>query len=229
MWRGRGGISRRARGGRGRTYLAQRPSRSLRASASAARHAGRCGMRRSGPHEPPHSPPFRLRPARKRHIRATALAPPHYTAGRMTRWPLVALLLLLALPGWAAPVYDGPVIAITDGDTLRVRYQDGELKVRLAEIDTPERDQPYGSRARQALSALCFGKQARVVEQTRGRYGRIVGRVYCEGIDANAEMIRQGAAWVYRPYARDQSLCRLEKEARQAKRGLWALPEAQRL
>lgn len=131
--------------------------------------------------------------------------------------------------------YAGQVIAITDGDTLRVLYRGGQLKVRLAEIDTPESKQPYGARAKQELSEICFGKQARVVEQDRDRYGRLVGRVYCftpgvkTEIDANSEMVRRGAAWVYRQYARDQELFRLEQEAREVKRGLWSLPEAQRV
>jgi endonuclease YncB( thermonuclease family) len=41
-------------------------------------------------------------------------------------------------------------------------------------------------------------------------------------------MVRRGAAWVFRRYSRDPSLLRLEGEARAARRGLWALPEAER-
>jgi|tagenome__1003787_1003787.scaffolds.fasta_scaffold20941564_2 nuclease-like protein len=91
----------------------------------------------------------------------------------------------------------------------RRRYadrSDGSTKVRLAEIDTPESGQPYGSRARQALSDLAFGKSARVVAQDTDRYGRMVGRVYVGSLDVNAEMVRQGAAWVYRRYSHDASL-----------------------
>ena len=108
----------------------------------------------------------------------------------------------------------------------------GDLKAaeacRLAEIDTPERRQPYGTRSRQALSDLVFGKAVRVTVQDTDRYGRTVGRVYTGPVDVNAEMVRKGAAWVYRQYSRDVGLLRLEAEARTARRGLWALPEAQR-
>ena len=100
--------------------------------------------------------------------------------------------------------------------------------MRLAEIDTPETHQPYGSRAKQALSALVFGKEVRVMVVDTDRYGRTVGRVYADAMDVNAEMVRQGAAWVYRKYSRDPSLLHLEQEARSARRGLWALPEAER-
>lgn len=140
-------------------------------------------------------------------------------------------LLLLAGPLWAAE-YAGKIISISDGDTITLLVPDGasfkQVKVRLGEIDTPESAQPYGARAKQTLSDLAFGKQARVIEQDRDRYGRTVGRVYVGGVDVNAEMIRQGAAWAYRQYLKDQSLLTLEQQAKAAKRGLWALPEAQR-
>jgi endonuclease YncB( thermonuclease family) len=61
------------------------------------------------------------------------------------------------------------------------------------------------------------------------RYGRSVGRVFVDGVDVNAEMIRCGAAWVFRKYVRGRTLFNLEREARQEKRGLWCLPESQRI
>ena len=64
----------------------------------------------------------------------------------------------------------------------------------------------YGTRAKQALSDLAYGKEARVVVQDTDRYGRTVGRVYVGGVDVNAELVRQGAAWVYRQYVKDASL-----------------------
>ncbi|WP_083398444.1 thermonuclease family protein [Nitrosomonas communis] len=65
--------------------------------------------------------------------------------------------------------------------------------------------------------------------QDTDRYGRKVARVYKDDIDVNAEMVRLGAAWVYRKYARDQNLYALEKQARQNKVGLWSLPETQQI
>nr|WP_240761841.1 thermonuclease family protein [Nitrosococcus wardiae] len=96
-------------------------------------------------------------------------------------------------------------------------------------MDTPEKRQPYGTRSRQVLSDLAFKKQARVEVQDVDRYGRTVGRVYVGDIYVNREMIRQGAAWVYRQYLQDRTLLEVEAEARSAKRGLWSLPEAQRV
>lgn len=145
-----------------------------------------------------------------------------------------ALLVLLLLAGpLPAAEYAGRVTSISDGDTLALLVPDGasyrQVKVRLGEIDTPESRQPYGERAKQTLSDLTFGKPARVVVQDTDKYGRTVGRVYVGNLDVNAEMIRQGAAWAYRQYLKDQSLLRLEAEAKAAKRGLWGLPEAHAL
>lgn len=114
-----------------------------------------------------------------------------------------ALVVWLFLVGaWAvAADYTGRVVGVSDGDTLTLLTADKQqVKVRLGEIDTPESRQPYGERAKQVLSALAFGKEARVVVQDTDKYGRTVGRVYVGTVDVNAEMVKQGAAWVYRQY-----------------------------
>ena len=99
-----------------------------------------------------------------------------------------------------------------------------ELRIRLSDIDTPERKQPFGTRAKQALSDLAFGKQARVVEVTIDRYERIVGRVYVDVIDVNRELVAQGYAWVYREYSDDAELLKLEAVAKQTGLGIWVDP-----
>lgn len=140
-------------------------------------------------------------------------------------------VLAIAFSGLAfAGTLAGKVVAIADGDTLTLLTADRQqIKVRLAEIDTPERAQPYGTRARQALSDLAFGKQATIESHEKDRYGRVVGRVYVNGIDVNKELVSRGAAWVYRQYNRDKTLLAIEADARAAKRGLWSLPEAERI
>ena len=67
------------------------------------------------------------------------------------------------------------------------------------------------------------------VEQVdKDRYGRLVANLYADGKWVNAEMVRSGDAWVYRQYAKTPELFQLEEEAREGKRGLWALPEQER-
>jgi hypothetical protein len=99
-----------------------------------------------------------------------------------------------------------------------------QTKVRLAEIDAPEKRQPFGERSKQSLSDLAYGKRVKVNQHDRNRYGRVIGRVYIESLDVNAEQIKRGMAWIYRKYDRDRSLLALEHEARGAKRGLWTDP-----
>jgi len=121
----------------------------------------------------------------------------------------------------AATLY-GKVVHIADGDTLTILVVGNEqVKIRLAGIDTPEKAQPFGNKAKQSLAALTFQKQASVEIETKDRYGRTVGRVIVAGKDVNAELVRQGMAWVYRKYTNDQTLYALEAQAKRAKRGLW--------
>jgi endonuclease YncB( thermonuclease family) len=119
---------------------------------------------------------------------------------RLTRLLSALLVLAMAQAALAAEI-GGRVVRIADGDSLTVLdAARRQIRVRLAEIDAPESRQPYGSRARQALSEPAFGNSVRVVVQETDRYGRTVGRVYAGPVDVNAEMVRHGAAWVYRHY-----------------------------
>lgn len=148
-------------------------------------------------------------------------------------WPYISILicaaLLFSFTAYAQK-HIGRVVAISDGDTLTIlNASKRQLKIRLAEIDTPESRQPYGNKAKQELSDLAYNKIAIVKQQDIDRYKRIVGRVYVDGIDINAEMVRRGAAWVYRKYAEDTRLFDLEDQARKNKVGLWKLPELERV
>jgi endonuclease YncB( thermonuclease family) len=126
-------------------------------------------------------------------------------------------------------VIQGKVVGITDGDTLTILMDSKQYKIRLAEIDTPERNQPYGSKAKDVLSDLVFNKEVKAEVQDVDRYGRYVARIYVGELDVSREMVRLGAAWVYRQYLRDKSLLEVEAGAKVAKRGLWSLPEAQKI
>ena len=76
----------------------------------------------------------------------------------------------------------GKVVAISDGDTFTLLTTDKkQIKVRLSEIDTPEKGQPFGSRTQEALSDLIFSKDVLVIQDDIDRYGRLVGHVYVDG------------------------------------------------
>ncbi len=147
---------------------------------------------------------------------------------RLISFLIVVLLLPVVCLGGTPFV--AKVVSITDGDTLKVLDSEKQqIKIRLAEIDTPERKQPWGNRAKQALSELTFQKMVTVQPETKDRYGRTVAQILVGGMNVNREMVRTGNAWVYRKYMRDKSLLDLEAKAQKAKRGLWSLPESQRL
>jgi endonuclease YncB( thermonuclease family) len=146
----------------------------------------------------------------------------------MTR-TIWAVALLLSCAGAGAATLAGRVVSISDGDTITVLVSMQPVKVRLTEIDTPEKAQPWGSRSREALSAKIFGKTVEVRSEGTDRYGRTLGRLFVDGRDVNREMIREGHAWAYRQYLKDQSLLADEEYARTNKLGLWGLPEAQQI
>lgn len=149
-------------------------------------------------------------------------------AGRLL-WPRWVFLVALIVSGagtaqGAARGITGEVVSIADGDTLTVLTGRTQVRVRLAEIDAPERKQAFGSVSRQHLARLCFRKPAVVRQQSIDRYGRVVGHVTCAGVNANAAMVRAGMAWAYKRYVRDPAIFAIEAEARQTKRGLWHDP-----
>lgn len=146
------------------------------------------------------------------------------------RW--VAVLALGC--GWPAAAvaetyFDAKVIAILDGDTIDVLVDRQPRRIRLSGIDAPERGQPWSSRAKQALAARVHGKDVRINAVTTDRYGRTVGEVYADGVCVGCELVREGHVWVYRAYTDDPVLLELEADARQHRRGLWSLPESERI
>ncbi|MEA2824896.1 MAG: hypothetical protein QOF03_1378 [Alphaproteobacteria bacterium] len=135
-------------------------------------------------------------------------------------------LFLLAgtITAVSAPELTGRVVAVADGDTFTLLTDNKEqIRVRLTEIDAPESDQPWGQRAKEALSSLVLSQAVRVVTAGRDQYGRTLGRVYVAGQDVNAEMLRTGSAWAYGQYLTDTSLLGVQKQAQVAHRGLWSL------
>ena len=139
---------------------------------------------------------------------------------------LLALVFLVA----AAALQSGRVVGVVDGDTLTVQAEGGtQVRIRLYGVDAPERGQPFSDEALHGLADLVANKTIRFDRVDTDRYGRTVARVYVGETDVSAELVRQGAAWVFRRYTDDPALIALEREARTQKRGLWALPGAERV
>lgn len=144
----------------------------------------------------------------------------------MTRYFTIFLTILSLLPSAVlAESFSGKVIGMADGDTISVMRLGRAEKVRLSGIDTPEKKQPFGHRAKQLTSELAFGKIVTVKISGRDRYGRWIAEVILpDGRSLNRELLRAGLAWWYRSYSRDERLGRLEAEARGSRRGLWRDP-----
>ncbi len=141
-----------------------------------------------------------------------------------------SLVLGLALPfAYAlclAADLPGQVVRVLDGDTIEVLHNQHPERIRLHGIDCPEKGQAYGQNAKHAASDLVFGKEVTLHAFGKDKYGRTIGDVILpDGMNANQELVKQGWCWWYRKYAPgDMVLERLETEAREAKRGLWADP-----
>lgn len=136
----------------------------------------------------------------------------------------LACALLFFIGGIAeAADFSGKVLAVLDGDTLLVLRNNRPAKVRLAEIDAPEKMQTFGETSRRSLSDMVLGKQVKVSSQAVDKYGRMVAHLGLNGLDVNAEQIRRGMAWEYSHFHGNKALVALQEEAKQVPRGLWAL------
>lgn len=142
---------------------------------------------------------------------------------------IVCVLSLLSSRALAEPFFDALVVGVIDGDTIDVLVEGETRRIRLFGIDTPERGQPWATKSKQALSKRVYRKEVRINEVTIDRYGRTVGEVYADNVCVGCELVRDGHAWVYRRFTDDAVLLSLEEEAREARRGLWGLPESDRL
>ena len=143
------------------------------------------------------------------------------------------LLIILCLTSCenftTAVTYQGKVVKVLDGDSINILHQGKPLRIRLAEIDAPEYSQPFWKKSKQALEGYVRGKTVEVEEFDVDQYGRIVGHVYVGNLWVNGELVRNGFAYVYTQYAVSKRLYEYENEAEKNKKGIWRLPEKERV
>lgn len=145
------------------------------------------------------------------------------TATRPVLTLMCALLLTGSIPNVAAESVRGTVISITDGDTVIVAHDGIPEKVRLVDVDSPEKSQPFGRAAKKFLSELIYMHEVTVDRTGKDRYGRTLATVVLDnGTNVNQEILRAGYAWVYRGRAKNPALKIMENEAHNSKKGLWA-------
>lgn len=116
----------------------------------------------------------------------------------------------------------GKVIAVSDGDTIKILVDKTTYKIRLNGVDCPEKNQDYGQKAKQFTSDMVYDKVVTADVKDKDRYGRYVADVIIDDTTLNKELVRNGFAWHYKQYSNDEELSTLEDEARGSQVGLWA-------
>jgi len=164
----------------------------------------------------------------------------------MIRLLLPALLTLVCFRASAADLepFDARVVGVIDGDTIT--FLDGnqlQHRIRLAGIDAPEKDQPFGVRSLQSLTRMVLDNEVRIEPSKRDRRGRLVAKVWVTPIDlpctrtgdpcpktldVGRAQLTVGLAWHYEKYELEQpeedrlAYAFEEQEARARKAGLWS-------
>ena len=136
---------------------------------------------------------------------------------------LFALLLLVcALNPAQGAEFTGKVTAVVDGDTVMALRNGQVVKIRLAGIDAPEKEQDFGQESRQSLIALVQGKLVHVSTLAIDDYDRLVAKISVAGLNVNQEQVRRGMAWNYSRSNKNTTLAEMEKAARVTRLGLWS-------
>ncbi len=124
----------------------------------------------------------------------------------------------------------GEVVEIVDGDTIKVRLQDGQVySVRLIGIDAPEREQPFFQEASQAAASLMAGKPVVLIQDVSPTdpYDRLLRYVIAGDRFVNEEIVRAGFAYAS-PYPPDvacqDAFAAAMADAQSRAVGLWLLP-----
>ena len=116
------------------------------------------------------------------------------------------------------------VVGIKDGDTVVVLDSlNNQTTLRLAEVDCPEKSQPFGTKSKQFTSDQIYLKTIKYVVTDTDRYGRSIAMIYYDEDNKylSAEIIKAGMGWHYKRYSTSKELALLEDNAKKNKIGLW--------
>ncbi len=135
---------------------------------------------------------------------------------------LILFLISTTCPAQAEEFF-GEAITVLDGDTILVtRGNNPPIKVRLADIDAPEKAQDYGAESKESLLKMVLHQQVKISSKAVDDYGRLVADIRVGELNVNHEQVRRGMAWNFSRFRSSRELADLQREAQQAKRGLWA-------
>lgn len=134
----------------------------------------------------------------------------------------VSLLIFISLEGSCEMIQSLQVDKVIDGDTVYGSLNGKTYKLRLTEIDAPERNQPFGRQSKVFLRDLLKDGEFNADISGQDQYGRYLARLYDNGLDINRKMVSEGMAWVYDDYVTDKTFYQNQREAQEQKKGLWS-------
>lgn len=146
---------------------------------------------------------------------------------RTKKFSFLVIIILLCFGNDAlAQKFQVKVVKISDGDTFTAINRDKlQLKFRIWGIDAPEKKQAFGTKAKDHLASLIFGKTITVDVQKQDGWGRYIAYVYTlDDRDVSLEMINAGMAWQFVEYDQSEKYRAAESQARKSKKGLWSDP-----
>lgn len=118
---------------------------------------------------------------------------------------LIAIMLMLMSSAANSDTLTGHVVGITDGDTLTLLVDRQQYKIRISGIDAPERHQAWGDKSKANISRLAFNQTAVADCPKVDRWGRQICKVTVNAVDIGLEQIKDGMAWWYKKYAKEQA------------------------
>lgn len=134
------------------------------------------------------------------------------------------LIILITTFTYSQTTLTAKVVGIKDGDTVVVLDSlNNQITLRLAEVDCPEKSQPFGTKSKQFTSDQIYLKTIKYVVTDTDRYGRSIAMIYYDEDNKylSAEIIKAGMGWHYKRYSTSKELALFEDNAKKNKIGLW--------
>ena len=133
-----------------------------------------------------------------------------------------SLLVFLSFDASSEFIYNLKVEKVIDGDTVYASQEGKPYKLRLSEIDAPERGQPFGKQSKEFLRGLLKDGKFDVHISGKDQFGRYLARLYDNEVDINRRMVNEGMAWVYDFYVSDKTFYKNQQSAQKQKKGIWS-------
>ena len=134
-------------------------------------------------------------------------------------------LLLLASLVTVIPAANlkGKVVGVKDGNSIEILSEGKVIGIKLFGIDCPERDNTSGKIARHFVAEQAFMNEVQVEITGTESNGNFIGKVFtADGKNLSSELLKHGLAWWDSQSSPDEeALARLEKQAREAFKGIW--------